>query len=135
MISPVHSGSSIIDHEQIKFGEIVACINDKPAIKVISRHKSLMDIYLRQADLEDNNTPDFLCLGAFKCPIKVLYPRLPQSFLASTFKYAPSHSSWPPILAARHKADLAQACYSQEDIDTLSIKRGWLNKVYQCKMD
>ena len=59
-------------------------------------------------------------LGAFKCPLWLAYPPLPQSFLSSAFKYAPPHKYWPPILSAHHKADLAQADYSDKDIFTLA---------------
>lgn len=130
MIHTVNSDSLIKDHAQIKFGEIVASINDRPTIMAPSRHRPLMDIYLRQAELEDNVIPEYLSLGDFQCPINVPYPNNPQCFLASAFKYAPAHSVWLPTLSARHKADLAQACYSQEEIDTLT--KNWASLCSRC---
>ena len=47
-------------------------------------------------------------------------PRSHFCFLNSAFKYAPPHEIWPPRRKAQHKLDLAQAQYSQQDIENLA---------------
>lgn len=41
----------------------------------------------------------------------------------STYKYAPPHADWPPVLSARHKCDLAQAEYDEKEI--LDLSTNW----------
>lgn len=60
-------------------------------------------------------------LGNFKCIINVHYPSPPQCFLNSAFSHAPPHSFWPPQLENCHKADLAQAYYTEEEIIDLAV--------------
>lgn len=90
----------------------------------------LMEHYLKQAKFEETDQPLFLALGDFQCPLNVPYPSPPQCFLSSALKYAPAHTSWPPTLSAQHKADLAQASYSEEEISPLD--RFWASLCARC---
>ena len=63
---------------------------------------------------------NYLILGGFKCLIDTPYPSPPQCFLCLAYKYAPEHSQWPPVLTNKHKADLAQAQYTWEEMTTLA---------------
>ena len=46
------------------------------------------------------------------------------------FKYAPPHITWTPQLSAQYKVDLAQACYSEQEISVLSAN--WANLCARC---
>lgn len=124
---------SIIDQSQrtqLKFGSFSPCINDRPLTEESGQPPCLMEKFLRQAELEDAQEPEYLCLGSFKCIIKAHYPSPPQCFLASAFKYAPPHLGWPPTLSAHHKADLAQACYTKDDV--LALDTNWAILCARC---
>lgn len=69
---------------------------------------------------EENHVCECVPLGGFNCPINVPYLPTLLYFLNSAFKYAPPREFWPPFLSAKHKADLAQADYSLDDISTLA---------------
>ena len=84
---------------------------------------ALIEHFLRLEKLEEHQPVNFIKLGAFNCPLSSPYPQLPQCFLRSAFKYAPTHTSWPAFLSARHKADLAQARYSAAEI--LDLSNNW----------
>jgi len=63
-------------------------------------------------DFQEN----LLSIGNLQFPCNVTYPKLPQCFLSSAFKYSPPHSSWPPLLSKAHITDLSRACYIEKEI-------------------
>lgn len=127
----LHQASPIGPMEaQFKIGPVMVTANEGSTMVPISPCLVLMEHYLKQAKFEEANQPLFLALGAFKCPVNVPYPSPPQCFLSSAFKYAPAHNSWPPTLSAQHKADLAQASYSEEEI--LTLDRFWASLCARC---
>lgn len=63
-------------------------------------------------------------------PDRRTVPVPPQCFLSSAFKYAPPHEEWPPVLSDRHKADLAQAHYGEQEISELA--KNWAVLCSKC---
>lgn len=95
-------------------------LESRPIIEEAINSQSLMDKFLMQEALEESQPDNFIYLGKIKCSLKAHYPTPPQCFLSSAFKYASPHAAWPPTLATKHKADLAQAQYSEKEISNLA---------------
>lgn len=81
---------------------------------------------LLQEKSEESQKANYFSLGSFKCLIDIPYPDVAQCFLSSAYKYAPPHSEWPPYLSTKHKCDLAQAKYSEQEITELTNNWGSL---------
>ena len=117
------STSSMIDRHdkiQIQFGSISPPPQQSGISALPIDRLALMEHYLSQAESEAARVIECISFGQFKCPVRAQYPPLPQCFLKSAFRYAPPHDMWPPMLSAKHKADLAQADYSADDINSLA---------------
>lgn len=77
---------------QISFGTFTTFSQDNSSLKSPPvttgsiNSMSLMEHFLSQADLEENQLADYIKLGTFKCPLTVPCPSPPQCFLKSAFK-------------------------------------------------